>query len=179
MQDNMNDNGWGCAYRSLQTIFSWYKLQGFTKRPVPTHREIQQTLVNLGDKGKEFIGSSKWIGSFEISYCLNSMLGVESKMISVSRGSELNEKARELQYHFETVGTPVMIGGGVLAHTIIGVDFNEMTGDVKYLILDPHYTGTEDIKTITTKGWVGWKDIKFWNETAFFNLCCPQKPTSV
>jgi hypothetical protein len=67
----------------------------------------------------------------------------------------------------------------VLAHTIIGVDFNEMTGEVKYLILDPHYTGGEDIKTITTKGWVGWKDIKFWDEKAFFNLCCPLRPKGV
>ena len=25
MQDSFNDSGWGCAYRSLQTIFSWYK----------------------------------------------------------------------------------------------------------------------------------------------------------
>lgn len=39
----------------------------------------------------------------------------------------------------------------MLAHTIIGVDFNEMTGDVKFLILDPHYPGNEDIKTITAK----------------------------
>lgn len=22
---NTNDSGWGCAYRSLQTLFSWYK----------------------------------------------------------------------------------------------------------------------------------------------------------
>lgn len=38
-----------------------------------------------------------------------------------------------------------------MAHTIIGVDFSELTGDVKFLILDPHYTGGEDIKTITNK----------------------------
>jgi hypothetical protein len=94
----------------------------------------------------------------------------------------------------------VSIGGGVLAHTIIGVDFNEMTGDVKFLILDPHYTGSEDIKTITNKvlffffctnyckknlffkqkkGWVGWKDTKFWNENSFYNLCCPIRPKGV
>jgi Peptidase family C78 len=42
-------------------------------------------------------------------------------------------------------------GGGVLAHTIIGVDWNEGTGDVKFLILDPHYTGGEDLKTIQDK----------------------------
>lgn len=25
MQDNFDDNGWGCAYRSLQTIISWFR----------------------------------------------------------------------------------------------------------------------------------------------------------
>ena len=25
MQDNFDDNGWGCAYRSLQTIVSWFR----------------------------------------------------------------------------------------------------------------------------------------------------------
>lgn len=46
MQDDFNDDGWGCAYRSLQTIISWFRLQGFTSRPIPTHLEIQQCLVN-------------------------------------------------------------------------------------------------------------------------------------
>ncbi|CAN5951166.1 unnamed protein product [Sphagnum jensenii] len=87
----------------------------------------------------------------EIGFCLNEMLNVDSRIISVSKGSELADKARELEYHFETEGTPVMIGGGVLAHTIIGVNFDELTGEVNYLILDPHYTGGEDIKTITSK----------------------------
>ncbi len=77
---------------------------------MPTHREIQQALVDMGDKSKEFIGSSKWIGSMEISFCLSQMLNVDCKILSVSRASELAEKARELQYHFETEGTPVMIG---------------------------------------------------------------------
>lgn len=42
MQDNINDEGWGCAYRSFQTIWSWFLLQGITDKSVPTHREIQQ-----------------------------------------------------------------------------------------------------------------------------------------
>jgi len=45
----------------------------------------------------------------------------------------------------------LFVGGGVLAHTILGVDWNEATGDVKFLILDPHYTGTEDLKIIQDK----------------------------
>lgn len=44
MQDHIDDNGWGCAYRSLQTICSWFKQQGYVERSVPTHREIQQVL---------------------------------------------------------------------------------------------------------------------------------------
>ena len=42
-------------------------------------------------------------------------------------------------------------GGGVLAHTILGVDWNEATGYVKFLILDPHYTGADDLRTIQDK----------------------------
>lgn len=45
-------------------------------------------------------------------------------------------------------GTPVMVGGGVLAYTLLGVDWNEETGEVAFLILDPHYTGPEDLKKI-------------------------------
>jgi hypothetical protein len=89
----------------------------------------------MGDKAKEFVGSSNWIGSMEISFCLSKMLGVESKILSVSSGSQLLEKVREIQHHFDYEGTPVMIGGGSLAHTIIGVDFDELTGDVKFLVL--------------------------------------------
>ena len=76
MQDKINDSGWGCAYRSLQTICSWFRRQSFATRPEPTHKEIQQTLVSLGDKPPSFVGSSKWIGAFEISLCLDELYGV-------------------------------------------------------------------------------------------------------
>ena len=41
-----------------------------------------------------------------------------------------------------------MIGGGVLAYTLLGVDFNESTGQCAFLILDPHYTGADDLKRV-------------------------------
>ena len=44
-----------------------------------------------------------------------------------------------------------MIGGGVLAHTILGVCYNNQTGDIKFLILDPHYTGKDELTTILNK----------------------------
>ena len=49
---------------------------------------------------------------------LNEKLGVESKIINVSSGIELPDQVPDLIEHFENVGSPVMIGGGVLAHTI-------------------------------------------------------------
>lgn len=179
MQDNFDDNKWGCAYRSLQTICSWFKHQGYTEKQVPTHRAIQEALVAIGDKQSSFIGSKKWIGSFEVSLCLEYFHGVTSKIMAVNTGAELQSKGRELIHHFQTQGTPVMIGGGVLAHTILGVSFNDKTGEIKFLILDPHYTGGEDLKIILDKGWCGWKNHNFWNQQAHYNMCMPQRPIKV
>ncbi|KAF6733510.1 Ufm1-specific protease 2 [Oryzias melastigma] len=176
MQDRMDDNGWGCAYRSLQTICSWFQQQGYVEQPVPSHKEIQQALVDVGDKQANFVGSRQWIGSIEVQAVLNHLLGITSKIMFVSQGSELASKGRELANHFLTEGTPIMIGGGVLAHTILGVAWSESTGQIRYLILDPHYTGSEDLQVITDKGWCGWKGADFWDQTAYYNLCLPQRP---
>lgn len=50
-----------------------------------------------------------------------------------------------------TLMVSCLAGGGVLAHTILGVAWSETTGDIRYLILDPHYTGAEDLQVITEK----------------------------
>lgn len=125
-------------------------------------------------------------------------LGVTSKILFVSSGEEMSSKGPELVNHFETQGTPVMIGififltiplivylwffllgGGVLAHTILGVDYNQQTGSLKFLILDPHYTGGEDLNVIQNKGWCGWKGVEFWDKTAYYNMCLPQVPREI
>lgn len=178
-QDRAEDSGWGCAYRSLQTIVSWFQLQGYTDCATPSHREIQQMLVDIGDKPASFVGSRQWIGSQEVGYCLNKLLGVECRTMFVSSGAELSTKSRELLAHFETHGTPVMIGGGMLAHTIIGVAFDSKTGETHYLVLDPHYTGAEDLATVQNKGWCGWKGANFWDRNSFYNLCLPQRPPAI
>jgi len=62
-QDGFDDKGWGCSYRSLQTICSYLLLQNYTAINVPSHREVQQILVNLNDKDPSFVGSKKmdWV----------------------------------------------------------------------------------------------------------------------
>ncbi|CAH0628839.1 unnamed protein product [Chrysodeixis includens] len=179
MQDNFNDDGWGCAYRSMQTIFSWFRYQGYTTVAIPSHRDIQQCLVNIGDKQPSFLGSKQWIGSTEVMFCLETLLGVQSRIIFANTGAELQSYAHDLVHHFQTHGSPIMIGGGVLAHTILGVEYNSATNDIRYLILDPHYTGAEDLSIVVSKGWCGWKNSDFWNKTAHYNLCLPQTKPAI
>ncbi|KAF3852352.1 hypothetical protein F7725_005707 [Dissostichus mawsoni] len=172
MQDHMDDNGWGCAYRSLQTICSWFTQQGYVERAVPTHREIQQTLVDVGDKQGSFVGSRQWIGSIEVQVVLNQLLEVTSKIMFVSQGSELASKGRELANHFLTEGTPIMIGGGVLAHTILGVAWSETTGQIRYLILDPHYTERRTYRLSQTRAGVAGKDQIFGTKLLIIICVC-------
>lgn len=184
LQDNINDSGWGCAYRSLQTIISWFRLQHYTTVDVPTHKKIQEVLVDIGDKEPSFTGSQNWIGAIELSFVLDKLLGISSKILNVRSGAELPEKCRELALHFETQGTPIMIGGGVLAYTLLGVDYNDTTGDSAFLILDPHYTGGEDLKSILGGGWCGWKKAvsargEFFLRNKFYNLLLPQRPNTI
>ncbi|GCC26973.1 ufm1-specific protease 2-like isoform X1 [Chiloscyllium punctatum] len=177
LQDDINDGGWGCAYRTLQTILSWYNHQGYINVPIPTHEKIQKILVTAGDKGPSIVGSTDWIGSFEIRSVLNSF-GITSKIMNIRAGSELVLAARELAEHFEVQGTPVMVGGEPLAHTLLGVAWNEETGAVKFLVLDAHYTGEDDWASVIDKA-IEWKDEDFWDPLEPYNLCLPQRPQGV
>eukprot|EP00471_Norrisiella_sphaerica_P005395 CAMPEP_0184481226 /NCGR_PEP_ID=MMETSP0113_2-20130426/2770_1 /TAXON_ID=91329 /ORGANISM="Norrisiella sphaerica, Strain BC52" /LENGTH=519 /DNA_ID=CAMNT_0026860217 /DNA_START=126 /DNA_END=1682 /DNA_ORIENTATION=- len=157
MQDSFDDKGWGCAYRTFQTICSWLQLQGYTNLQIPSHREIQEALVACEDNQKtSLIGSKQWIGAIELQMVLKYRYGIEARVLHVTSGADINTKARFLAKHFETEGTPVMIGGGYLAYGLVGIDWNEATGECKYLILDPHYTGNENITKIIKDGWCGW-----------------------
>ncbi|KAL4446803.1 hypothetical protein ABPG77_008047 [Micractinium sp. CCAP 211/92] len=187
MQDKFDDSGWGCAYRSLQTLCSWFARQHYVARPPPGHREIQAALVQLGDKEAAFIGSKNWIGAIELGYVLDALLGVQHRVLSVQSGDDMPTLAREIAHHFDTQGTPIMIGGGVLAYTLLGIDFDERTGRCAFLILDPHYTGGEDLKKIHAGQWVAWKQPgdkaaaggELFVSGSFYNLLCPQRPTTV
>ncbi|GBP35470.1 Probable Ufm1-specific protease 2 [Eumeta japonica] len=161
MQDNMNDDGWG--------------YQGYCDpTEIPNLRDIQHCLVDIGDKPSSFLGSKQWIGSTEVMFCLETWYGIQSRIIFVNSGAELQTYAVDLINHFQKHGSPIMIGGGVLAHTILGVEYNTVTNSVRYLILDPHYTGVDDLSVVVSKGWCGWKNSDFWKKTAHYNLCLPQ-----
>ena len=58
---------------------------------VPTHREIQQALVTMGDKEKDFIGSSQWIGAVEVAMCVTYFTNdlIDCRIVNVTEGSLL------------------------------------------------------------------------------------------
>ena len=81
-----------------------------------------------------------------------------------------------------------MIGGGVLAYTLLGVSLNTATGECAFLILDPHFTGADALGPIRAGGWVGWKRAdgraagaggELFVRDAFYNLLCPQRPDAI
>ena len=95
MQDKYNDKGWGCAYRSLQTLWSWYELHSYTTLAPLNHEEIQKTLVRVDPtKHSSFVGSQEWIGSQGVGYVLDDQLDVTSKFIFVPSGNELKSKKK-------------------------------------------------------------------------------------
>jgi hypothetical protein len=95
LQDRENDKGWGCAYRSLQSVWSWFQLQGYTSRSPPSILEIQKFVVATGFRPKSLIGSRDWIGSVEVNYCylLNEVcLCMYSCMFSLQVGAVLDQQ---------------------------------------------------------------------------------------
>lgn len=108
---------------------------------------------------------------------LNKLLNVDSVIINISSGEQVLSKLSELQSHFEVYGTPVMIGGGVLAYTLLAVQVDEeKPEESQFLILDPHYKASDDLKVITDskKGGVWWKGRSLFNPKSFYNFCCPR-----
>ena len=143
--------------------------------------------MDAGEKKRSFVGTKDWIGSQEVGRYLEHVLNVTFKIIFVRTGEELGSIAREVAKHFETQGTPIMIGGGALAFTIVGVAWNEQSGATEYLILDPHYTGEDNLdiiqgRVVMLEGYkatpCGWRGIDTFSQKDFYSLCCPQRPSA-
>ena len=54
-----------------------------------------------GDKERGFVGSRQWIGAIELGFVLETLLGVTAKVITVSKGADVDQRARELADHFD------------------------------------------------------------------------------
>ena len=68
-------------------------------------------------------------------------------------------------------------GGGVLAYTLLGVARSD--SGVRFLILDPHYTGADELKTVVSKRWCAWHGPDLFRADAHYNLCMPRVPDAI
>ncbi|TSN12280.1 Ufm1-specific protease 1 [Bagarius yarrelli] len=176
--DGQDDRGWGCGYRTLQTIGSWFNFapQGGKSRPPPTLREIQQVLVTIGDKPASFLGSKEWIGTYEAALVLDQLYDAPCRLLHTrSGGRELEQAVQDLHLHFLTRGSPVMMGGDRdnSSKGILGVCTGKESSYL--LIIDPHFYGpVPDRESLQKNGWVAWRQVQSLDRSSFYNLCLPQ-----
>ncbi|XP_021208437.1 probable Ufm1-specific protease 1 [Bombyx mori] len=172
--DGFDDRGWGCGYRTLQTICSWMKLNHMDVA-VPSIREIQSILVDLEDKPKTFIGSRQWIGSFEVCLVIDKLFDVPCKIIHINKGDDLKTIVDALVKHFIEYSSPVMMGGDVDCSSkgIMGIHIGDHGASL--LVVDPHYVGKQPRKNyLQDHGWVKWQPLHDFLSSSFYNLCLPQ-----
>lgn len=169
--DGLDDRGWGCGYRTLQTLCSW---PGGQSSGVPGLPALQGALEAMGDKPPGFRGSRNWIGCVEASLCLEHFGGPQGRLCHLPRGVGLRGEEERLYSHFTTGGGPVMVGGDADAQSKALLGICEGPGSEVYvLILDPHYWGTPKNRCeLQAAGWVGWQKVKsVFDSNSFYNLC--------
>ncbi|CAH8579893.1 unnamed protein product [Schistosoma margrebowiei] len=173
----VNDQGWGCGYRTLQTILSWYKLTKSCPFDVPTLLEVQNILHEIGDKPRAFVGSHDWIGTYECGLVIQYVTKHDFKIIRVENGLFTEEIIKLLVDHFQAHGSPVMLGGydDSSSKGIIAVKtFPDQP--TMLLICDPHcfeIHGSPTIAKLCKGMWLRWCKVTELSERHFYNLCLP------
>jgi hypothetical protein len=139
--------------------------------------EIQEILRRIDYAHADLeLGSKRWIGCFEASTFLSEVSDgkIECKILHVGAPSELNTHLfGTVTEHLVEIGSPVMVGAGDFAYTIIGVSCESR----QVLVLDPHLSGSNS-KNALSNGYIAWIRIETlfkWNKlrSGFINICLP------
>ena len=171
--NGINDNGWGCSYRNIQTIISCYKRYYNPSITTPTLSEI---LVFFKKKIKSSKSRELWIEPYDISRYLNffdnKIIGNHyvyvtndndfSKILKTDVTFYLNDNLiindfsqlySIIKQHFKNTKLPVVIDDGVFSYCFT-LDNNNT--DV-ILLIDPHQPDNPvQVKTL------GFLKDRFW-----------------
>lgn len=173
--DESKDSGYGCGYRTIQSICSMLKNR-LGKGEVPSIKNIQEILVKIGDKPQTIIGSRDWIGSVEASYIFDELFGIPSYLIHIPSGENIASKTKEMVDYFTTQGGLIFMGGDcdAAAKMIAGIHVAE-DDKISLLIVDPHFQGTpKSANELIHEGYVKWFAEDDFLEASFYNLCLPK-----
>ncbi|VDK39013.1 unnamed protein product [Taenia asiatica] len=190
----IDDRGWGCGYRTLQTIVSWFKLNLSLQSTFPDIDDIQLILINAGDKPRSFYKSHDWIGSVEAGIVLQNLTNTDYKIVQVPNGKFKEEHTAKIRDHFQRAGAPIMMGGmkDCSSKCILAMKEKENSISTSLLILashlshhfrqyppmnyDPHYYATDEepeLPYLWKEGWLKWCSTEDLGETDFYNMCMP------
>eukprot|EP00965_Chrysotila_dentata_P251142 6209863-Pleurochrysis_carterae.AAC.3 len=130
------DHGWGCGYRTIQSILSW-----LAPSELPLTIPKMQALLRETN-GSSFFGSRSWVGVTDAVQILDSIHDATVIVRTLKSGREAMSLLPELITHFDLGGGPVMIGGGsdVYSKTVVGVSEGLDARTASLLIWDPHYS---------------------------------------
>jgi len=193
LRDGVDDRGWGCGYRTLQTLASWIllnvEIQNSRDR-VPSISRIQETIAKLDDtKSNQFVGSKEWIGCYEMFLVLDGLFGVACRLVHCRSGGELGNHVDSIVEHLKTRGAPIPIGGDqdCSSKAIFGV--RKTRSGFSFLIVDPHLAAaSKNGKTVNESDGFGkcddyseaidgkfvrWMDSNEFDHSSFYNLCFP------
>jgi len=144
------DAGWGCAYRSLQHVLSWQLFSNLTLNSVPSIKDLQEKLVNLGCMGTCFFsGCEEWIGSQEIGWILMEYGLTPRYLFGESACQLIENHASEIFDHFRCQGSPIVLCSGQKAFTLLGIGTSS-TNIHSLLVADPHYKGIDIVERIVS-----------------------------
>ncbi|XP_055687491.1 probable Ufm1-specific protease 1 [Lutzomyia longipalpis] len=179
--DGFQDAGWGCGYRTLQSMCSWIRNSSMEKsgkatQSVPTIPKIQETLVQLNDKPESFVGSREWIGALEVFYTVDALYDVSCKIIHIPSNNDVKKYVSLVKQYLEDYGGFIMMGGDVDCSSkgIAGVHI--AGNDAYLLIVDPHFvttSGNVTIEEVQRKNFVKWQHTSEFLDSSFYNLCLP------
>lgn len=181
--DNFKDIGWGCTYRSLQMVLSWYLINNYTNKHVLSIPEIQDFLKQNDPTYSNLeIGSKNWIGTVEASYILLMYLGISCKLKYFYDIEEFLRCYDTISLHFQEVSTPIIISIGDYSYLLVAIQISKdpssplNPNNVQYLLVDPHYTGKDDYESIYKKNGASWKNASFFKSISkdkYVNILLP------
>lgn len=109
--DGINDVGFGCGYRTVQSICSMLKNKSNSEISVPSILDIQKLLVKIGDKDDRFLNSRSWIGTLEGSYVIDELFNVPCYIIHISNDEKISSKSSDIMKYFKEQGGLIFMGG--------------------------------------------------------------------
>ncbi|KAH8584437.1 cysteine protease [Cryptosporidium sp. chipmunk genotype I] len=181
--DNFKDSGWGCTYRSLQMVFSWYLVNNYTNKHVLSIPEIQDFLKQNDPTHSNLeIGSKSWIGTVEASYLLMMYLGISCKLKYYYDIEEFLKEYDTISDHFQKISTPIILSIGDYSYLLVAIQISKdpsspfNLSNVQYLLVDPHYTGKDELESIYKKNGVSWKSASFFKSISkdkYINILLP------